>query len=259
MTPSTLYSETHGRGDAVLLVAGVASDSPSWQLQTMALSQTMRAIVFPNRGVGRSPLTGEALSIESMASDAIEILDRYQLEKVHVVGHSMGTAIAQTMAKRHPERISKMVLASPIANLDAKSRIALEAWVLALKEEVSHELFCRLLFPWLFSEQFLAQPGNFEFCCQSFECNPYPITPAGIEAQVAALSSSDSRGWLATTQTPTLVLTGERDLLTPPEQAQSITSALADAEFTEIPRVGHSSQVEDADFFNRTVLNFLAR
>jgi pimeloyl-ACP methyl ester carboxylesterase len=238
------------------MIAGVASDTISWQLQVSALRAQFQMVLFDNQGVGRSPVPAHPITIEQMAWDALRVLDKHQVEKAHIVAHSMGTAIAQTLARLHPDRVKRMVLAARFPHLNALGRLALESWVLGLRENVSQELFGRALFPWLFTDRFLAQDGVFDLCLDGFKSHPYPLTAQGLQRQWEALRSFDSTSWLPEVTTPTLLLAGSQDILTPPAQAETMQRLLPDAEL-KLLDAGHSALVERAEEFNQAVVDFL--
>jgi 3-oxoadipate enol-lactonase len=84
-------------------------------------------------------------------------------------------------------------------------------------------------------------------------------TPAeGYAASCDALRDCDLRDALGSISTPTLVVAGEQDPSTPPEQAAEIAAAIPGAQLTVIPDTAHFAQVEQADAFNRTIAEFLA-
>ena len=251
-----LYSEVQGEGEPVLMIAGVASDTISWQLQVAGLRERYQLVLFDNQGVGRSPVPDHPITIEQMAWDALRVLDRHQVERAHIVAHSMGTAIAQTLARLHPDRVNKMVLAAPFPHLSALGKLAVESWVMGLREKVSQELFGRSLFPWLFTDRFLAQDGVFDLCLDGFKSHPYPLTAEGLQRQWEALRSFDSISWLPQVTAPTLLLAGSQDILTPPVQAETMQRLLPNAELRLLD-AGHSALVEQAEDFKQAVTNFL--
>ena len=251
-----LYSEVQGGGEPVLMIAGVASDTISWQLQVSALRERYQLVLFDNQGVGRSPVPDHPITIEQMAWDALRILDKHQVEKAHIVAHSMGTAIAQTLARLHPDRVNKMVLAAPFPHLNALGKLAVESWVMGLRENVSQELFGRSLFPWLFTDRFMAQDGVFDLCLDGFKKHPYPLTAQGLKRQWEALNGFDSTSWLPQVVAPTLLLAGSQDILTPPVQAEAMLRLLPNAEL-KLLDAGHSALVEQAEEFNQAVSGFL--
>src|SRR5918996_5438174 len=91
-----LHYRDHGdpAGPPVLGVMGFALDQPYWAAQIPAVTASHRFVTFDNRGVGRS--TGDAsVPLETMADDAVRLLDHLGIEKTVVIGLSMGGTIAQ--------------------------------------------------------------------------------------------------------------------------------------------------------------------
>jgi 3-oxoadipate enol-lactonase len=108
---STLYYERAGSGEPLLLIQGMSATHRAWGRDFLApLEESFECIVFDNRGMG---LSGEArmpFAIADMAGDVAALLDALELERVHVLGISMGGMIAQELALAHPERLRSLSL-----------------------------------------------------------------------------------------------------------------------------------------------------
>ncbi|MDD2866821.1 MAG: alpha/beta hydrolase, partial [Candidatus Omnitrophica bacterium] len=107
-----LYYEVYGKGSPLLLIGGLGSDSASWLGVAKGFSPYFQAIVFDNRGSGRSGLGHQECTIGRMAQDAAGLLDLLKIERAHIIGHSMGGYMAQEIAINYPGRIDKLVLES---------------------------------------------------------------------------------------------------------------------------------------------------
>ncbi|HEX2195357.1 MAG TPA: alpha/beta fold hydrolase, partial [Actinomycetota bacterium] len=106
-----LYYKDHGdpAAPAALGVMGFALDQRYWAAQIPAVTATHRFVTFDNRGVGRS--TGDAsVSLETMADDAVRLLDHLGIEKAVIFGMSMGGTIAQHVVLAHPDRVTALIL-----------------------------------------------------------------------------------------------------------------------------------------------------
>ncbi len=108
-----LYYEIHGDGFPLLMIQGLSENVYSWDSPVIdGLSKHLKTVIFDNRGVGRSDdLVGD-LTIESMAADALGLMDALNISQAHILGHSMGGMIAQEIALKFPERVKKLVLCS---------------------------------------------------------------------------------------------------------------------------------------------------
>jgi 3-oxoadipate enol-lactonase len=108
-----IYFEQHGkRGAPLVLVHGYTGDGSDWRHQVAAFATTHRVLVMEHRGHGRSqaPVEPTAYTIERMTDDLEALIAHLALEPFHLVGHSMGGAIAQELALRHPGRLRSLTL-----------------------------------------------------------------------------------------------------------------------------------------------------
>ncbi len=90
-----LYAEQTGQGDDVIFISGLADEGSCWVDQAAALSDRWRITTFDNRGVGQSATPPGEYRITSFAEDTAALMDALGIERAHVVGSSMGGAIAQ--------------------------------------------------------------------------------------------------------------------------------------------------------------------
>lgn len=252
-----LYCEKHGSGSPLLLLAGLAADISHWAMQIETLSAHHLVIVCDNRGAGRSPAPPGAYDVASMARDTVALLDRLDLPRVHLLGHSMGGAIAQQIALDFPERVDRLILAASFARLPARSLAVTEGWSLNWASAASPQQFARVLLPWVYSPEFFEDSQNLELAVAAIGQAPYPIQPAALAAQVEALRGFDSRPHLQKIAAPTLVLAAQHDLLAPPEVAGQLAQGIPLARLQMLD-CAHSCMFELPTQFNQAVLDFLA-
>jgi pimeloyl-ACP methyl ester carboxylesterase len=84
-----LYYEVHGKGSALMLVAGLGSDSQSWVPNVQDLAQHYQVIIFDNRGTGRTVPHETETSIQQMSDDCVALIKALGLSSVALLGHSM--------------------------------------------------------------------------------------------------------------------------------------------------------------------------
>jgi len=107
-----LYYEQHGNGTPLLLVSGLAGVGAIWKPNLRSFSEHYQVILHDHCGTGKSSRPQMRHSVEQMADDLIRIMDYLGIEKAHLLGHSGGAAIGQTLAASHPERLHSLVLYS---------------------------------------------------------------------------------------------------------------------------------------------------
>jgi pimeloyl-ACP methyl ester carboxylesterase len=265
-----LYHEEHGSGDPLLLIMGLAADSVAWLFQLPEFSQHYRAIVFDNRGVGRSDKPPGPYTIPQMADDSAGLLEALGVTRAHVVGVSMGGMIAQELALRHPQRVRGLVLACTYAQPDADilqtrtQSVTQLGGTLSPSGEIQIDLsrldplsFFQMLLPTVFNQQFIETelPKLMELFAGSLQ---YGFDMEAILSQVSAVMQHDTTARLHKITSPTLVITGDNDRLIPPKCSDLIAAKIPGARLVKVPGGSHGFNFETPEVFNREVLGFLA-
>jgi 3-oxoadipate enol-lactonase len=111
-----------GVGLCVILIHGLAGDHSAWLAQVEALRNHYRVIAFDNRGAGKSTQLDEPVTTEDLAADTLSLMEYLKIERAHVVGRSMGGAVAQHMALQAPDRVLSLALCASFAQLDPLGR-----------------------------------------------------------------------------------------------------------------------------------------
>ncbi len=254
-----LYFESHGEGPPLLCLAGLASDSQSWLPVIPALSARHRLILPDNRACGRTERHEGPVTLEAMAADAVALLDHLGLERVDLLGHSMGGFLAVIVARDHPERVGRLVLAGTSVAPSPRNK-ALFADMLALRlSGGDRELWWRLFFHWLFRPGFFASDAAVTEAAKLAISYPYAQSDADFAAQLAAASSRRAVAGFERIAADTLILCGAHDLLFRPEESVEGFAPLANARSVILPDAAHSLHWDDPAGFSAAVLGFLAR
>ncbi|HKT21077.1 MAG TPA: alpha/beta hydrolase, partial [Nitrososphaerales archaeon] len=113
----SIYYETQGSGEPILIVGGLATDLTQLQKFTGLLAEKREAVSFDSRGVGRSDKPDSPYTIEMLADDASGLLAALGIPRADVLGVSLGGRVALTMALQHPGQVGKLVLLSTSARM----------------------------------------------------------------------------------------------------------------------------------------------
>ena len=252
------YYELHGRGKPLVLVAGLASDSQSWQPILGDLARSHRVLVFDNRGVSRTPSDDAAITVERMADDCMALAEQIGFSSFDLLGHSMGGYIALDCALRYPRRVGKLILAATSAVSSGRNIALFNDWADCLDAGSDLALWFRNIFYWVLSPRFFRNEKALADAVQ-FELDyPYPIRPETFRRQVKAISSFDRSGAVRNIAAHTLVLAGKEDILIPPEESVELSQQISGAAFQQIERAGHSIFMENPGDFAGSVLAFLS-
>ena len=255
-----IYFEVHGEGPPLVLVMGIGYDATLWTLaQVPALSQTFQVVIFDNRDVGRSSTAAAPYTIADMADDVASLMDALAIKRAHLLGLSMGGMIAQEFALRHADRLERLVLSGCGA---APARVAFDpirTWSWVKANDKSGEVFACQQFTWLFSTGFLRNKEAVQQTISMLTSNPNPVGAEAYNRQAQAYLQHDALDRLAGVKSPTLVIVGDQDLLTPPWICREIADKIPNCQFEIITGDGSSHVVplERPDEFNDLVTRFL--
>ncbi|HVC82262.1 MAG TPA: alpha/beta hydrolase [Chloroflexota bacterium] len=249
-----LYYDERGKGIPILWLQGLGADHSAWGPQLARFSSRFQCLAPDNRGAGRTA-PGGPISLRGMAEDAAALLAaRAGDQSAHVVGLSMGASIALELARLAPERVRSLVLVSASAAIEPRLRELMLAWR-AIYPAVSPAVFQRQANLWLFSWRFFERPNAAAAVIRYAERSAAPVE--WFTAQLDAAISHDAAGGLSELSIPSLVITGEEDIMVPPRMGQALADLLPDARFVVIPQAGHSVNLEQQAPFHQAITRFL--
>jgi len=255
-----MHYEWHGRetGTPVVLIMGLGGDSTAWGLQLAALAPIRRCLLFDNRGVGRTDAPDAPYSTGQMAGDLLGLLDALDVRRAHLLGVSMGGAIAQEAALAAADRVASLQLHCTWAGPDPYFRAVVQGFKMT-RLQLGREGFLRAVFPWMFTPQCYAERFEFvESMIQYALAHPHPQPLHAYLRQTEAVLAHDVRARLEQVCCPTLVTVGSEDILTRPALAQELAALIPGARLEVIPTVGHGYFWETPEAFNAACLAFLA-
>ena len=245
-----------GRGPAVVLLHAFPLNASMWAAQREALAGSYRVLCPDQRGFGGSPLGHDEPSLDEVADDVVAMLDARKVDRFVLGGLSMGGYVAMALLRRHPDRVSGLVLADTKAGADAPAaadnRRRIADAVLAdgggavLVEEVLPKLTGTTT-----KEQRPLVHGRVKALVE--RAPGYAVA----WAQRAMAARPDSLDTLCGVAVPALVVRGEEDELSSAEDTQAMVDALPAARLVTIPAAGHLTAVETPEEFNAALLEFL--
>lgn len=236
--------DIHGAGDAlpVLMVMGFGLPGRVWRYLVPELAPERRVITFDNRGAGKTDATSGGYRMRQLAADAMHLLDHLGIERVHLVGVSMGGMVSQEIALEHRARIASLSLLAthPGGMVNRLPRAAgafhfLSANLARTRPERLRAV-ARLLFPRAFREQ-VGEPWLMDVLAEDF-AEPPSLT--GRRGQLAAIFHHDTRARLQRLAgLPTLVIKPEEDLLVNPRNSEVLHQSIPGSTIVRYPDAGH--------------------
>lgn len=245
-----------GSGPPLLLVHGFPLDHQMWTAQIEDLSNDFCVIAPDLRGFGGSDVTPGTVTMRQMADDLAALLDVLAIrEPVALAGLSMGGYVAWQFALHHRPRLARLILCDTRAAADspegAAARLELAQRVLKEGSAVAAEA----LLPRLLAR------GNYERRPELVQRLREVILRTKPEGMAAALRGMaerpDVRPLLSQIDVPALVLCGEEDVISPPDEMRQIAESLPQGEFCLIPQAGHMAPCEEPELVNQAMRRFL--
>jgi 3-oxoadipate enol-lactonase len=252
-----LFYEIHGDGEPMLLVTGLGGDHLSWGEQLEAFSARYRTIVFDNRDSGQSTECAEGYEIVDMARDALALADAGGLDSFHLLGVSMGGAIAQDVALAEPGRVRTLTLAMTWGGDGHWGRVRGRLMANAALRTPPEEHVEQLLHSCL-SEELFEDPERVAYFRKLVLDNPYPQSVEAFARQAQAVGRHEARDRLGRLEMPVHVIGAERDLMVPVWKSRELVELIPHARLTVLAGGSHGANMEKAKEFNRAVLDFLA-
>lgn len=250
------YYEIHGEGFPLVLISGLSCDSTHWELVRGALAAKFKVISFDNRSVGRTQDAEKDYKILDMAKDVVNLLQYLKIDSAHIIGHSMGGAIAQTIAHQFPNYVNKLIISNSLTKFSPHSKI----WANLMAEQYRKNApvydTVSITAPWVFSDTYLEQENAIQGLVGFALSHPYPQSAKGFAQQVTALNQFDSGSWLNQIDKPTLVIAGEDDYLTPLKGSTFIHQQIANSKLI-VKEGAHVPMIEMPDEYVKDVLQFL--
>jgi 3-oxoadipate enol-lactonase len=251
-----IFYREEGDGDHVVWIQGLGLDHRGWGLQIPAFSQHFRCLTFDNRDAGQSGRSPGPYTVTTMADDTVGLMDALAIRHAHVVGLSMGGAIAQEIAINHPARVRRLVLAATYTAGDPRGTALLNSFV-QMRARFTREEYLRAIMPWIFSYEDCSIPGLIDSFISNGMRDPM-FVPAKVYArQVEAATTHFTEDRLKQIQAPTFIVAGEDDILTPTRFATTLRDQIPDARLAVLQGAGHGFIWSRPEEFNAGVLAFL--
>jgi 3-oxoadipate enol-lactonase len=258
-----LFWTSVGRGPAVLLIQGVGVVGAGWGPQIEALSDRFRTIAFDNRGIGSSAFGDRPLTIESMAEDALGVLDAAGVDRCHVVGHSMGGLIAQRIALAAPQRVKSLALVCTFANGREGSRMSPSMFLSALRLRIgSRNMRRQAMLSLVLPEDYLSTLDRTRLArtIGGLFGRDLADQPPIVMKQLRAMSRYNAEPHLDELRPiPTLVVSGTFDRIARPGLGRALAAGIKGARYVELGDAGHALPIQCADRLNALLVDHFDR
>lgn len=252
---TTCYDDLGRSKVPIIFIHGFPFNKSTWKPQMESFKKTHRVIAYDVRGFGKSTIGKEKLSIGLLADDLISFMDALEIKKAIVCGLSMGGYVLMKAAYHYPQRFEAVILSDTQCVADT----------FEIKEK-RHQAIVKIRTGKLkdFTENFVKDA----FCNESLInkkdlvekmrniiLSAPPLTVASMLAAIAERKEMCSG--LSNIKSPSLIICGKKDKITPVSAAETLQSKLPQSKLEIIDKAGHLANLENPEDFNQKVLDFL--
>jgi len=240
----------------VTFLHGAGGSSSIWYKQIREFRKNYNVLLLDLRGHGQSGrgVWEKGDTFADISKEVIEVLDEKNIEKTHVIGMSLGTVVAQTMADNHPERVESLILGGAIIRFDIRTKLLL--WIARATKSFVPYMFLYKTFAYILmplkkhEESRLAFVNEAKKMCQKEFVKWMSLTKL-INPYLSNLQ-------ISTTAIPTLFLMGDEDYLfiRPIEEVVRRNKGF---EFAEIKDSGHVCNIDQPETFNELSIAYISK
>ena len=248
--------DDHGKGPAVILIHGFPFNRRMWTPQISFLAENGFRVIAPDlRGFGESEAGEKPFSIRTFSEDVCRLMKHLGIGRAVLVGMSLGGEVVLDLLRRHPRKVVATTILAPMTPLeDAEEQFRYLSFAELVREghrQTAIDGLCQWFFPKEMSLQSQDMVNNVRQLMES------------VDSQTLAKGMTfcaEQQKWMERGErhnVPSLVLTGEKDHLSPPQKSETLAKLLPIGRRQVLREAGHMLNVEAAQDLNQYLLGFL--
>ena len=240
----------------LLMLSGMASDGASWQPVVEGLNRNLELILPDNRCTGQTLPNPVSTDREKMVGDVLNLLDDLQIDRVNILGHSMGGMLGWALAARAPDRVNALVAAAALPSV-IPARIALFKSLNALRHEETEAEWFRLFYQFLFCAGFFTDESSVDAAVNASMNYPFKQNAESFARQAAGLDSFIEPPDLSAIRCDVTLITGSHDVLATPAMIEEFAADKAFVKAYIIDNAAHALHWEQPEQFINCVKSAL--
>ncbi|MEI2689174.1 MAG: alpha/beta hydrolase [Anaerolineae bacterium] len=251
-TVDLAYGEA-GQGPPLVLLHGLGSSRNDWLMQLLVLIPRYRVVAVDLRGHGLSPKPPGPYHMELLTADVARLLARIDAQPAHVIGLSLGGAVAQQLAVDWPDQVRSLILINTAAHLLSSGR---RERLMGLRRMVGVYLGDMDSVAQAVAQRLFPRPDQMAWRRETAQ----RIAANDLRAYRAALWAIvrfDLRDRLGEIRCPTLVVAGDQDSTVSLASKRLLAERIPDSRLEIIANSGHATPIDQPEAFNRVMLRFL--
>jgi pimeloyl-ACP methyl ester carboxylesterase len=263
-----LHYATSGTGEPMLLIPGLGMDHTYYRLGAPLLSRHLQVLAVDPRGIGRSTKSPPPYSVEGWADDFAAMIDQLGFGPIHVLGSSLGGAMALALAQRHPDKLKSLIVVGGFSELDRATELNFRLRLRLIQKLGMSDEVADYMGLWTLTRKFINSDAGYAV----MRANQANIRANSAESYSALIDALLKWGrcqpgqeqepkfttLLASIKGPTLVVTSDNDHLIPRELSELIAARISGAKLVVMPGAGHIPFMEQPEQVTRIVLDFVS-
>jgi pimeloyl-ACP methyl ester carboxylesterase len=263
-----LHYATSGTGEPMLLIPGLGMDHTYYRLGAPLLSRHLQVLAVDPRGIGRSTKSPPPYSVEGWADDFAALIDQLGFGPIHVLGSSLGGAMALALAQRHPDKLKSLIVVGGFSELDRATELNFRLRLRLIQKLGMSDEVADYMGLWTLTRKFINSDAGYAV----MRANQANIRANSAESYSAFIDALLKWGrcqpgqeqepkfttLLASIKGPTLVVTSDNDHLIPRELSELIAARISGAKLVVMPGAGHIPFMEQPEQVTRIVLDFVS-
>jgi len=246
-----IYIDDQGNGFPLVLVHGFLGSSEMWNPQKEFLSKHFRVISPALPGFGESHKVKSHDSINEMAQTVLKYLEKMNIEKFNLLGHSMGGMIVQEMSKISGDKINKLICYATGSIGDIPGRFeSMDTSRERLRKEGIKETVRRVPKKWFVEED----KAKYFYLCENAAKE---ITEETADNALKAMKNWRGYENLKNIHNKTLIIWGDKDISYNFEQIDTLNKNIPNSDLIIFKGCSHNVHLEEPEKFNDALLNFL--
>ena len=235
------------------LVTGIANDVSMWQAQMPALGG-FRVLRYDLRGQGGTQATPAPYSVDLLVSDLVSLWNELKIQKSHLAGLGLGGAVAQAAAIKHPDRLLSLAACCCRAKMVPDFAVLWHGLVDSVKKNGFESIVEQTAQRWFSDEFKAAHPGALD----PVRAMIRRTSQEGYLGCVGAFLGLDLEDRLPSIRTRAIYISGAEDKMGgPPALMAALAAKVPGARHVSVPKAAHIANIQNAEGFNKVLVDFL--
>ncbi len=253
-----IFNKILGDGqETIVFVNGISMTVDHWKFQMSFFKQNYKTLFHDLRGQLLSDNIDDNATIDTHVQDLKTLLDLKGEQNVHLVGAGYGARIAIIFAAKNPEFVKTLTLISASSQNSALMNAIYENFIKSA--QAGTDVFLSAIIPWNYSSKFLKE--NWELIKLQYKF--IDKIPENYFANYIRLCNAAKKSnvtpYLEKIKCPSLILSGEKDLVCQPAYGKLISNKIPNSEFLVFKDTGHAVIFEKHDTVNEKLFEFLQK